>query len=176
MKHRLLTLSLLAALLIGALTPAFAGRTQAATPAIATPHTRVAVLDKTRFIFHAGVAFFAVHHEYARYKAGDFASGAPHRVTRIVAAAAVLLLGYHEAKAAYDVAEKSHSKTLHALASPINLLASELSTVHSRFSKGQFNATDLQMLNNSTSTIDGAARANGTGTIKDVPATLPSGD
>ncbi len=176
MKSRLLTLSLLAALLIGALTPAFAGRTQAATPAIATPHTHAAVLDRTRFLFHAGVAFFAVHHEYARYKAGDFASGAPHRTTRIITAAAVLLLGYHEAKSAYDVAEKSNSKTLHALASPINLLASELSTVHGRFSKGQFNATDLQMLNNSTNTIGSASRANGTGAIKDVSATLPSGD
>jgi len=176
MTHRLLTLGLLAALLVGALTPAVAGRARAATPAIAAPRAHAAVLDRSRFLFHAGVAFFAVHHEYARYKAGDFAAGAPHRVTRIVVAAAVLLLGYHEAKSAYDVAEKSNSKTLHALASPINLLASELSTVHSRFSKGQFNPTDLQMVNNSTSTISNASRTNGTGAIKDVTAPLPSGD
>jgi len=152
------------------------GRASSSTPASPSSPSTTSTPATTRFLFHAGVAFFAVHHEYARYKAGDFASGAPHRTTRIITAAAVLLLGYHEAKSAYDVAEKSNSKTLHALASPINLLASELSTVHGRFSKGQFNATDLQMLNNSTNTIGSASRANGTGAIKDVSATLPSGD
>lgn len=175
MKSKIIVLTLLTALLVSVVAPSFTGRVHAATPVAGVTHANPAFLDRTRFLLHAGIAFFAIHHEYKRYKEGYFSAGAPHRVSNIVKAAAVLLIGYHEAKVAYGIAEKSNSKTLHALASPINLLVSELSSVRARFSKGQFSATDMQMLNNSTNTINGESRGNGTGTINDVSTPLPSG-
>ena len=178
MKSNLLNLSLLAALLVSVVAPSFSVRASAAVPAapaITTPRTAPAIFDKTRFLLHAGIAFFAIHHEYKRFQQGYFAAGAPHRVTNIIKAAAVLLIGVHEAKVAYGIAEKSKSRTLHALASPVHALATKMDAIRATFAKGQGSAADIQRLNTAASTLNSTASRNGTGAIKDISAPLPSG-
>ena len=178
MTRRVIALAMTATLLMGLATTVGMGRASAATPAAhvaSSTHTRPALLDKTRFLAHAGIAFFAIHHEYKRYKAGFFASGAPHRARHIIVAAAVLLIAYHEAKVAYGIAQKSHSKTLHALVMPFNALVTQIEAVRGRFVKGNASSADLESLNSATSTINHTSSSGGFGTIRDVSTPLPIG-
>ncbi len=78
MKSKLIALSLVAVLLTGVVMPSFAGRAHAAVPPVpvaSATNTHPALFDKTRFLLHAGAAFFIIHHEYGRYKQGYFAAG-----------------------------------------------------------------------------------------------------
>lgn len=174
----LAVLALVFALLAGVSAPAFAGHasaTTAALPAASRAQTHAAFLDKTRFLAHAGIAFFAIHHEYKRFREGYFASSARHRTRNIVVAAAVLLIAYHEAKVAYGIAEKSHSKTLHALVKPFDALVTEIEAVRGRFTKGDASSSDLASLNNDTTSINHQSAQTDVGTIHDVSTPLPSG-
>jgi hypothetical protein len=178
MRHKFVLLGLLAALLLAVAAPLCARRASAAAPAApaaTAPQTHAAILDKTRFLVHAGIAFFIIHHEYARYKQGYFSAGTPGRVRHIVVAAAALAIAVHEAKVAYGIAQKSKSKTLHALASPFASLAATIDGIRSKFAKGQGNAADLATLNNAAGTVDSTSISDGVGAIKDVSAPLPSG-
>jgi hypothetical protein len=178
MRQKFVVLGLLAALLLAVVSPSFAGRTSAAipaAPAATSSQTHAAILDKTRFLAHAGIAFFIVHHEYRRYKEGYFNPGTPGRVRHLIVAAAALAIALHEAKVAYGIAQKSHSKTLHVLASPFASLAATIDGIRSKFAKGQGNAADLAQLNSTADGINSTAGSDGFGAIKDVPAPMPSG-
>ncbi len=134
MKRPLLTITLCAALTLSVLAPAVAPATNAAAPA-ARPHAHAAILDKTRFVLHMGFAYYAFHHfVYSRFHhkvvasdgtvsyENEFAKGAPHRTANLVKAAVAILFTAHELKVAYDIANKSHSATLHALVKPLNVV------------------------------------------------------
>ena len=178
MRHKFVMLGLLAALLLAVAAPSCAHRTSAAAPAapVATSaQSHAAILDKTRFLAHAGIAFFIIHHEYRRYKQGYFSAGTPGRVRHLVVAAAALAIAVHEAKVAYGIAQRSNSKTLHALASPFASLATTVDGLRGKFARGQGNPADLATLNNTTGTINSTSVSDGIGTIKDVPEPLPSG-
>ncbi len=176
MKTRLIMLSLMAALFVSMVAPSFNGGQVHAAPVAATStHSPALFLDKTRFVLHAGVAFFAIHHEYKRFQEGYFSAGAAHRTTNIIKAAAVLLIGVHEAKVAYGIAVKSNSPTLHALASPIQALTASMDTIRAKFAQGKGSATDIQNLNSAVSTINATAAKSGFGSIHDISAPLPSG-
>jgi len=177
-KSKLIVISLVAALLTSAVAPSFGGRASAAAPAApvaSASHVHPAFLDKTRFLLHAGAAFFIIHHEYSRYKQGYFNAGASGRTKNFIFAAGALLIAVHEAKVAYGIAEKSNSKTLHVLASPFQSLSTTMDTIRGKFAKGQGSASDIQNLNNSTSSINSTATGNGLGAIKDVSTPLPAG-
>lgn len=139
MKRYVLILTLLAALVLSVLAPAVAPATNAAAPA-ARPHAHSAILDKTRFLLHMGFAYYAFHHfVYDRFHhkvvasdgtvsyENEFAKGAPHRTANLVKAAIAILFTVHEVKTAYDIANKSHSATLHALVKPLNVLVAAVS-------------------------------------------------
>src|SRR4051812_36839632 len=117
MRRKFVMLGLLAAFLLAVVSPSVAGRTSAAVPAApaaTSSQTHAAFLDKTRFVLHAGAGFYAFHHfVWARYKNGGFSASDPHRTSNIVKAALALLFAYHEFKVAYNIANKSNSKTLH---------------------------------------------------------------
>lgn len=170
MKRTFIALALAATLLSGVLSPSLAGRASAASHSRAHP----AVFDKTRFLIHAGVAFFAVHHVYKQFKAGSFKSGAPHRVRSIIANGALLLIGYHEAKVAYGIAQKSNSKTLQAVVAPLNALSNSLGAVGNKFKKGQYSDSDVSSLETQTSTV-GSLASKGGYNITDRSVPLPSG-
>jgi hypothetical protein len=178
MRHKFVLLGLLAALLLAVAAPSCAGRTSAAAPVApgaTSAQTHAAVLDKTRFLAHAGIAFFIIHHEYHRYKQGYFSAGDPHRVRHLVVAAAALAIGVHEAKVAYGIAQKSNSKTLHALASPFASLATTVDGIRAKFARGQGNAADLATLNSMAGTINNTSSSSDIGAIKDKSVLLPSG-
>ncbi len=170
MKKLLLTVVLAAVLLVGAIVPSFAGRASASSQT----QSHAAAFDKTRFALHLGVAFFAVHHVYQKYQAGAFNKNAPHRVRSIFANGAVLLIGYHEAKVAYGIAQGSNSKTLQAVIAPLNALTNSLHTVGNKLNHGQFQAGDMAALNGQTNLV-GSASSRAGYSVKDRPMTMPSG-
>jgi hypothetical protein len=143
--------------------------------ALVTGATRPApaFLDKTRFLAHLGVAYFAFHHWVLKpYEQGDFASGAPHRVKALVKGGVALLFAVHEAHVAEKVAAHSKDPLLQKLNAGLGGLIASFTSVGERMKSGQFNAGDVQQLDTQTGSLQSAAQANGT-TIKDVPAAIP---
>ena len=136
MKRPLMVGVLLALLLCGPLAPGGAGHAVAARPAApAAGHiaTHPAIFDKTRFVLHMGFAYFAFHHwVYKPFKAGDFATGASHRLLHLGKAALAILFTVHELKKAYKIASSSHSATLHALVAPLTALVALVSKEHDK--------------------------------------------
>jgi hypothetical protein len=175
MKKRIIVATLVAALLTGIFAPAFGGNANAAAPAITHNRAHPAFLDKTRFLLHAGAAYFAFHHWiYKPYKAHAFASGAPGRTKAIIKAGIAALFAVHELKVAYGIANGSHSATLHALVSPINKLIALLQAAGSKFKSNPSAYSDATVngLNSSAGLLGTAASKAGYG-IKDVTAPIP---
>jgi hypothetical protein len=176
MRHKFVTLGLLAALLLTVVSPSFAGRTSAAAPAApaaTSSQSHAAIFDKTRFLAHAGVGFYAFHHfVWARYKNGGFSASDPHRKSNIVKAALALLFAYHEFKVAYGIASKSNSKTLHALIAPLSQLGVAVNTVATKLKGGQYSDADIQSLNDNVNSFGKVSASDGY-TIKDRAVPVP---
>src|SRR5918911_5367043 len=176
MRQKFILLGLPAALLLALGSPSLAGPTSAAVPAApaaTSSHTHPAFLDKTRFLLHAGAGFYAFHHfVWARYKNGGFSASDPHRKSNIVKAALALLFAYHEFKVAYNIANKSNSKTLHALVAPLNGLNGAVGTVYTRLKGGQYSDADIESLNDNISSFGKLSGSNGY-TIKDRAVPVP---
>lgn len=149
--------------------PSLASRASAAEPA----KSHAAAFDKTRFALHLGAAFFAVHHVYKRYQQGAFKKGAPHRTRTIIANGALLLIGYHEAKVAYGIAQRSNSKTLHALIAPLNAFVGGMGSVGNRLHSGQYSARDVSTLDRQANLASSASTSAGY-IVKDQPMALPA--
>lgn len=136
MKRTILVCVLLALMLSAPLAPGGASHAIAAGPsAPAAGHvsSHPAFFDKTRFVLHVGFAYYAFHHwVYKPFKAGDFASGAHHRLLNLGKAALAILFTVHELKKAYKIATSSHSATLHALVAPITALVALVSKEHDK--------------------------------------------
>src|ERR687886_2259320 len=144
MKTRILVLTLLAALLLGAVSPSVTAPVSAASRV----HSHPALFDKTRFVFWMGAAYFAFHHfVWNRYREGAFQSGAPNRTRSIVKAGIALLFAYLMIKHAFNIAVKSNSRTLHALIRPLQILGLAMGRIGTRFKRGQYSDTDVTALN-----------------------------
>nr|MDQ2828784.1 hypothetical protein [Chloroflexota bacterium] len=118
MKIKLFAIGLLALLMVGAAGPSFAGRANAAAPSVHVASATQAQpaffkFDRTRFLGDMGIAFWCIHHVYAKYKTGYYASGESGRAKHIIAAGVVLFIAYNRLSAAYKTANKSNSATLH---------------------------------------------------------------
>jgi hypothetical protein len=109
---------------------------------------------------------------WARYKNGGFSASDPHRKSNIVKAALALLFAYHEFKVAYGIANKSSSKTLHALVAPLNKLGGSVNAVYTKLKGGQYSDTDIESLNDNVSAFGKLSGSNGVD-IKDRAVPLP---
>lgn len=183
MKRTLIALALALAVLASMLVPSATTRASAAhsvthSAAISLPvagvaPARAALFDKTRFVLHMGLAFYAFHHfVYARYKSGGFASGAKGRTGNFVKAGIALLFAYHEVKVAYGIANSSSSGTLHALVSPLNKLQSLFNTEASKLKSGNYSPSDITNLNSAVTSL-GSQASSGGFNIKDITALVP---
>jgi|SRR5947209_4909997 len=165
MKRNVLALTVLLALLLGAITTSAPGNALAASRAESHAH----IFDKTRFAFHLGLAYFAFHHfVYAPYKSGEFKKGAPHRTLRIVKAGAALLVTYHELQKAYDIAKGSNSHILQVLVKPLTGLINQANSVKNKISSGQYSDQEVASLTNAANSFSKQATSGGI-SIKDIP-------
>jgi len=132
-----------------------------------------AFLDKTRFVAHLGVAYFCFHHWVLKpYQAGDFQSGAPHRISTIVKGGAALLFAVHEVRVAEKIAHNSPDPLLQKLDGGLTSLMGSFSTVGQNLKSGHFNPSDIDGLKTAAEGL--AAKAGMSGfNIKDIPVKLP---
>jgi hypothetical protein len=152
--------SLLAAVLVCAI---FAGATRPAS----------AFLDKTRFLAHLGVAYFAFHHWVLKpYEQGSFAQGAPHRTAAIVKGGVALLFAVHEIHVSEKIAQHSKDPLLQKLDTGLASLTSSFESVGQRLKSGTADTQGIDMLQGQTNQLNSTATASGA-PIKDVPATIP---
>jgi len=135
MKNKLIVLGLVAVLATGTLAPSFAGRAGAAVgaaPVAARVHSNPAgaFTDKIKFLFHMGLAYYAVHHfVILPYQRHDFSAGSAHRTTAFIKAGVALLFAYHEAKVSYNIAVNSKSTLLRTLVKPLVAFGTTLGAV-----------------------------------------------
>jgi hypothetical protein len=132
-----------------------------------------AVFDKARFATDLGVAFFAFHHwGYAPYKAGTFASGAPHRTKALVKAGVALPFTANRLKAANKIVHTTKDPSLQKLGGMIESLTGSFSSVGQRMKAGQFKPEDATGIDSAVKSITSDASAAGV-KVKDVPVTIP---
>jgi len=132
-----------------------------------------AFLDKTRFLAHIGIAYFAFHHWVMKpYGAGAFADGAPHRTSTIVKGGLALLFAVHEVQVSEKIARNSKDPLLQKLDAGVAGLTGSFSAIGQKMKSGQFNPQDLIDLKNKTTSLGSQAAAAGA-PIKDVPVAVP---
>ena len=132
-----------------------------------------ALFDKTRFVAHLGVAFFAFHHFVSQpYKAGSFQAGAPHRTKALVKGGAALLFAVHEVKVANKIAHKSSSPTLQAIAGKLDAMQTSFANVGAKLKAGNFDPKDVAALDGAVTDV-GNSSAGAGAPIKDVPVAIP---
>jgi hypothetical protein len=173
-KRLSIVLVLIAALLVGVVSPNLAGQVSAAPAGshAAAVHTQShpAAFDKTKFVLHLAVAAFLIHYIYNKYKQHKL--GRLHIFTDIKAAAAALI-AYHELRVAYDLANKSNSKTLHVLVAPINALLTAINSTISKLKHGD--TSSVSSLNGSEGGFATLAAKNGFGFKDTAPSSGFSG-
>ncbi|THF84845.1 hypothetical protein E7T09_19625 [Deinococcus sp. KSM4-11] len=135
--------------------------------------TSHAILDKTRFVAHLGVAYYAFHHwVLAPYRAGRFASGAAGRTAAFAKGGLALLFAAHEVNVAEKVAHTSHDPVLQKLDGELVKLKASFTAIGNRAKAGQLNDSDIQSLTDATTQI-GSDSAAGGHPIRDVAAPIP---
>jgi hypothetical protein len=123
---------------------------------------------KTKFLFHAGLAFGAFHHWiYEPIKAGDLRHPFLHKLALIKAGLASLFV-YHELKlAAVDVRS---SKVLRTLFAPLIAVANKIRSLKSSLAGGSANPADIQGLNSQLGSVGQTAASNGQKISDSVPS------
>jgi Zn-dependent protease len=133
-----------------------------------------AFLDKTRFVAHLGVAYFCFHHWVLRpYQHGDYADGAPHRVSTIVKGGAALLFAVHEVRVAEKIAKNSPDPLLQKLDGGLTDLTASFGAIGAKLKSGHFDPADIMALKGKSDAVAAGAAADGA-TIKDVPVPVPN--
>jgi hypothetical protein len=115
---------------------------------------------KTKFVFHAGLAFGAFHHfVYEPIKAGDLSHPLAHKLTIIKMGLAGLFV-YHEVKlAAQDV---KGSKILSTLFAPLTALADKIKALGAEVGAGHATASGAaDTVNSGVSSIESMAASKG---------------
>jgi hypothetical protein len=134
----------------------------------AAPPTTSTHFAKTKFAFHAALAFGAFHHFiYAPAEAGDFRHPFSHKLT-IVKAALAALFANHELKLAANDAKSS--KILSTLFSPLTIAAAKVGALISVIRAGHASASQVGGINSSLSSIRSTAASNGQAFSDQVPS------
>jgi hypothetical protein len=125
-------------------------------------------LAKTKFVFHAALAFGAFHrYIYKPARAGDLTHPFSHKLTAIKASIAALFT-YHELKlAAQDV---KSSALLSKLFAPITIVAAKIRALDSSIRGGHASGSNVDGINSSLSSIKSTASSNGQGFSDQVPS------
>jgi hypothetical protein len=151
---------LVVALAIGASTAS------AAPQRVAHAQASACFFAKTKFVLHAGLAFYAFHHYiYDPFKAGSFSG--PHKTSTIAKAAAAALVVYHEMNEALGDAKCSGA--LSTLVSPITAALGLVQSAASTLKSG--GVPDISTLGTTFDAL--GASASGAGSpIKDIVSSI----
>jgi hypothetical protein len=122
---------------------------------------------KTKFVFHAGLAFGAFHRWiYGPFRAGVFSKPLTHKAA-IAKAALAALFTYHELKlAATDV---QASKILRTLFAPLTFVINKLRALPAAIQGGHVSGTEINGINTSIAGIASSASGAGATVAERVP-------
>lgn len=121
---------------------------------------------KTKFVFHAGLAFGAFHrYLYKPLRAGAFSSPLSHKVALVKAALATAFI-VHELKIAF--ADAQSSPTLSKLVSPITAVKDKLASMVAGFKSGHYDPAQINSAQSGVKSI-GAQSAGAGAPVKDLP-------
>jgi hypothetical protein len=158
---------LLAVLGCLAIVAAGCGSKSSSSTSAAGSTTSTTHFAKTKFVFHAGLAFGAFHrYIYKPYKAGDFRHPLSHKLAVVKGGLAGAFV-YHELKlAAQDV---KASPTLSKLFAPITLVADKIKGIGTSIKGGQDPSAAISGANSSLDSIKSTAAANGQNITDQIP-------
>lgn len=132
-----------------------------------------AILDKTRFVAHLGVAYYAFHHwVWQPYKAGGFAKGSAGQVGHLAKAGLALAFAAHEVNVSEKIARNSRDPLLQKLDAELVKLQGSFTNIGAKMKNGQFSEADVQALNDATTSI-GQTSAAGGRPIQDKAVVIP---
>jgi hypothetical protein len=175
-RHRLVVLLLVGGLCLSACgSKSTAGTGGSASGSVSTvagqgSSTTSIHLAKTKFVFHAGLAFGAFHHFiYEPLRAGDLNHPFTHKLTVIKAGLAALFV-YHELKLA--LADAQADPLLSKLVAPITFLQNKINGLTGGIRSGHPDATGIQAANGSIGSVHALAAAAGQPISEQVPSGL----
>jgi hypothetical protein len=143
-----------------------------ASAPVAGSTTSTTKFAKTKFVFHAALAFGAFHRWiYKPARAGTLRHPFAHPLTAAKAALAAAFV-YHEVKLA--LADAQADATLSKLVAPITALQDKFRTLSANVKSGGTSPADAGSLDSAISSIKGQAASAGQPITEQVPAT-PSG-
>ncbi|MGI8747917.1 MAG: hypothetical protein ACR2J4_06170 [Deinococcus sp.] len=132
-----------------------------------------AILDKTRFVAHMGVAYYAFHHfVWNPYTQGRFAKEAGGKLGGVAKAGLAMLFAVHELKVAEKIAHNSHDPLLQKLDAGVGRLTGSFASVGQGLKSGTLDPSTLEGLNSDVSSV-GQTSAAGGHPINDVPIHVP---
>lgn len=141
--------------------------TSSSSPSVATT-TGTTHLAKTKFVFHAALAFGAFHHYvYGPARAGELTHPLSHKLA-VVKAGLAALFAYHELKlAAQDV---KSSALLSKLFAPITIVAAKVRALETSIKRGHASSSNVEGVNSGLASIKSTAASNGQGFSDQVPS------
>lgn len=144
------------------------GSSKSSSSSSAAGTTATTHLAKTKFVFHAALAFGAFRHFiYTPARAGELTHPLSHKLT-VVKAGAAALFTYHELKlAAQDV---KSSPLLSKLFAPITIVATKLKNLASSIKGGHASSSEVDGINSSLASVKSTASSNGQGFSDQVPS------
>ncbi len=123
---------------------------------------------KTKFVFHAGLAFGAFHrYIYKPLKAGDFSHPLAHKAALVKGAIAAAFV-YHEVKLALHDAQSS--RLLSKVVAPLTGLAAVFAGLKARIKSGHIDSAQLQQANSQIGSIKQHASTVGAPVTEHAPA------
>ncbi|SMB88888.1 hypothetical protein [Deinococcus hopiensis] len=132
------------------------------TVAGTTPQAQAGVVEKARFLFHLGAAYYAfntwVWKPYRQYK---FQAGAPSQKTNIVKAGLALAFAATQVNAAIKMTRNTNDPFLQKIGSLLPNFGKSLSSVANNLKAGRFDEQGLQSLNRQTNTLLNLAESQG---------------
>jgi hypothetical protein len=132
-----------------------------------TTATTTTHLAKTKFVFHAGLAFGAFHHFiYKPYRAGNFRHPLSHKLAVVKAALAATFV-YHELKLAANDAKSS--RVLSKLFAPITIVAAKIRGLANPIKSGHDPSSQIAGANSSLASIKSTAASDGQPITDEVP-------
>ncbi len=132
------------------------------TAAGTVPHAEAGVVEKARFVFHLGAAYYAfntwVWRPYREYK---FQVGAPGQKTNIVKAGLALAFAATQVNAAIKMTRNTNDPFLQKIGSLLPGFNKSVNTVAADLQRGRFNEQGIQNINRQTNNLLNAADSQG---------------
>lgn len=132
------------------------------TVAGTSQHAQAGVVEKARFVFHLGAAYYAfntwVWKPYRQYK---FQVGAPGQKTNIVKAGVALAFAATQVNAAIKMTRNTNDPFLQRIGSLLPNFSKSVNTLAGDLQRGRFDEQGIQNLNRQTNQLLNAAERQG---------------